>query len=287
MRRVSAALAAGCAALAAAVAAMPGAAAPGAAMGESLAPHRAVYDITLARSAPGSGVADLSGRMVYELAGSACEGFTQNMRFVTRLTNRDGEAQVSDLRTSSWEDAAGKRLRFNSSQYRDERLEDATQGDAGRAPGSATVRVELTKPEKKRIDLASGVYFPVQHTTALLASARDGRNVFLADLYDGSEKGDKVYQTSAFIGQRAAPGKVAIDKESDTAGVLTRLPSWPIAISYYEPGAEKADALPAYELSFRLFDNGVSSRLFIDYGDFAITGALKELTMLEASECKR
>lgn len=255
--------------------------------GTSLSPHRAVYEITLARSAPGSGVAELSGRMVYELAGSACEGFTQNMRFVTRLTNRDGEAQVSDLRTSSWEDSAGKRLRFNSSQYRDERLEDATQGDAGRAPGSATVRVELTKPEKRKIDLASGVYFPVQHTTALLATAREGRSVFLADLYDGSEKGDKVYQTSAFIGQRAGAGKVVIGKEADAAGVLDALPSWPIAISYYEPGGEKTDALPAYELSFRLFDNGVSSRLFIDYGDFAIIGELKELKLLEANECKR
>ncbi|MEW5962912.1 MAG: cell envelope integrity EipB family protein [Pseudomonadota bacterium] len=282
MRRAFATLAAGWAALAGT------GAAPRADAAEvtGLAPHRAVYDITLSRSAPGSGVADLNGRMVYELAGSTCEGFTQNMRFVTRLTNREGEAQVSDLRTSSWEDAAGKRLRFNSSQYRDERLEDATQGDAGRAPGSATVRVELTKPEKKKIDLASGVYFPVQHTTALLASARDGRNVFLADLYDGSEKGDKVYQTSAFIGQRAPAGKVAVGKEADAAGVLDALPSWPIAISYYEPGAEKADALPAYELSFRLFDNGVSSRLFIDYGDFAIIGELKELKLLEVNECK-
>lgn len=283
MRRAFATLAAGWAALAWTGAAPRADAAEVA----GLAPHRAVYDITLSRSAPGSGVADLNGRMVYELAGSTCEGFTQNMRFVTRLTNREGEAQVSDLRTSSWEDAAGKRLRFNSSQYRDERLEDATQGDAGRAPGSATVRVELTKPERKKIDLASGVYFPVQHTTALLASAREGRNVFLADLYDGSEKGDKVYQTSAFIGQHAPAGKVAVGKEADAAGVLDALSSWPIAISYYEPGAEKADALPAYELSFRLFDNGVSSRLFIDYGDFAIIGELKELKLLEVNECKR
>jgi hypothetical protein len=284
MRRASTTLAALWVALASTGAAMARAEA---AEVSGLAPHRAVYDITLARSAPGSGVADLSGRMVYELAGSSCDGFTQNMRFVTRLTNREGEAQLSDLRTSSWEDAAGKRLRFNSSQYRDERLEDATQGDAGRAPGSATVRVELTKPEKRRIDLASGVYFPIQHTTALLASAREGKSVFLADLYDGSEKGDKVYQTSAFIGQRAPAGKAAIGKEADAAGVLDALPSWPVAISYYGPGAEKADALPEYELSFRLFDNGVTSRLFIDYGDFAIIGELKELKLLEANDCRR
>lgn len=263
------------------VAALPGSEAIG------FAAHRAVYDITLARTAPGSGVADMNGRMVYELMGSACEGYTQNMRFVTEMTNRDGEAQVSDLRTSSWEEASGKRLRFNSTQYRDDQPVETTQGDAGRAAGSATVRVELTKPKKKKLDLAGQVYFPIQHSIALLESARAGRHVFAADLYDGSEKGEKVYQTSAFIGKRAEPGSSATPKGVAGADVLAKLPSWPIAISYYEPGGEKNDSLPAYELSFRFFDNGVSSRLFIDYGDFAITGELKELTFLETSKCKR
>lgn len=251
------------------------------------APHRAVYDITLARTAPGSGVADMSGRMVYELAGSACEGYTQNMRFVTELTNREGEAQVSDLRTSSWEDATGKRLRFNSTQFRDDQAVETTQGDAGRTTGSAAVRVELTKPAKKKLDLGGQVYFPIQHSIALLESARAGKSVFAADLYDGSEKGEKVYQTSAFIGQRAAPGSAATPHGVTGAETLAKLASWPIAISYFEPGTEKTDALPAYELSFRFFDNGVSTRLYIDYGDFAILGELKELTFLDTSDCKR
>ena len=54
-----------------------------------LAPHRAVYEITLDRSRGGSGVSDMSGRMVYELKGSECEGYTQTMRFVTRMTNQE------------------------------------------------------------------------------------------------------------------------------------------------------------------------------------------------------
>lgn len=253
----------------------------------AMAPHRAVYDISLARSTPGSGVSDMTGRMVYELAGSACEGYTQNMRFVTRLTNREGEAQVSDLRTSSWEDASGSRLRFNSSQFRDDQLAETTQGDAGRANVSDGVRVELTKPDKKKLDLSGDIYFPMQHSIAMLAAAREGRQVFTADLYDGSEQGEKVYQTSAFIGQRADPGKVPLPEDVEGAQRLAALPSWPISISYYEPGAERTDALPSYELSFRFFDNGVSSRLYIDYGDFAILGELKELTFLEPSECRR
>ena len=38
-----------------------------------LAPHKAVYDFALARSAAG-GVSEMTGRMVYELTGSPCEG---------------------------------------------------------------------------------------------------------------------------------------------------------------------------------------------------------------------
>ena len=62
--------------------------------GPGLAPHRAVYEITLAKSNSGSGVSELTGRMVYELAGSSCEGWTQNMRFVTRSSNQEGAAQI-------------------------------------------------------------------------------------------------------------------------------------------------------------------------------------------------
>ena len=65
---------------------------PAAALGEDivLAPHRAVYEMSLANTRGGSGVTAVSGRMVYELTGSACEGYTQNMRFVTQMVNQGG-----------------------------------------------------------------------------------------------------------------------------------------------------------------------------------------------------
>ena len=53
-----------------------------------LAPHRAIYEMKLGDARSGSGVTDLSGRMVFEISGSACEGYTQNMRFVMETTDR-------------------------------------------------------------------------------------------------------------------------------------------------------------------------------------------------------
>jgi len=248
-------------------------------------PHRAVYDITFDHATPGSGVADMSGRMVYEMTGSSCGEYAQNMRFVTRMTNQEGVAQVNDLRTSSFEDLATHRLRFSSSQYENQKLSEASQGSAGPGNGASFTEVKLTKPAKKTVKLPSDIYFPIQHSLALVEAARAGHSQFTANLYDGSDKGEKFYETSAVIGPRADPGSVKTPAKVANSEKLNGLASWPIAIGYFEPGPARLDALPTYELSFRFYENGVSSRLYIDYGDFAIRGELKELTFLDAGKC--
>lgn len=250
----------------------------------TFAPHRAVYEIELASTSAGSGVTDMSGRMVYELNGSACEGFTQNMRFVTRMSNQEGVDTLNDLRSSSWEEVGGKRLRFSSSQYQNDQVAEASQGDAVRDSGASSATVDLVKPGKRKVKLPSDIYFSMQHAEALVAAARAGTTLFNANLYDGSEKGDKYYETTSVIGKKfAGPSKeLANFKDS---GKLSGIESWPISISYFEPGKRHQDLAPAYELSFRYYENGVTSELKIDYGEFAIKGKLKELTFLDAGKC--
>ena len=169
--------------------------------GASIAPHRAVYEITLEHASPGSGVAEMTGRMVYEMSGSRCKGYEQEMRFVTRMTNQEGIAQINDLRTSSFEDLATHHLRFSSSQYENQKLSEAAQGSAGPSNGATFTKVELTKPSKKTVKLPSDIYFPIQHSLALLEAAHSGKTIFTANLYDGSDKGEKFYETNAVIGK--------------------------------------------------------------------------------------
>ena len=263
-------------------------ASPAQAAGEGLvlAPHRAVYDMTLATARGGSGVTQVTGRMVYELTGSACEGYTQNMRFVTNMINQNGTGVVTDLRSWSWEDAGSKRFRFNSSQFRDERPTEATAGDATRGQTGGDVKVELTKPAKKDLSLRSGVHFPIQHSMALLDAARANKSVFRADLFDGSEKGEKVYDTISFIGRKQPVGANRQLLAVKDAERLDTMPAWPVSIGYFEPGTDKKDAVPVYELSFLFFENGVSRKLFIDYGEFAIQGEIKEIVFLEPGKCE-
>jgi len=253
---------------------------------EVLAPHRAVYEIVLADARGGSGVTELSGRMVYELTGSACQGYTQSMRFVTRMTNQEGATSLTDMRSSSWEDAVAKAFRFNSSQYKDTRLEETTDGDAARSAPNGEVKVVITKPAKKAMSLKADTFFPVQHSRALLTAARNGAQFFIADLYDGSEKGEKVFSTASFIGRPKEPGYNKTLPQAKNAAPLNGLKGWPISISYFEEGSDRKDAIPAYELAFLYFENGVSRRLFIDYGDFAVRGTLQSLDFLPPGKCK-
>jgi hypothetical protein len=279
----------------------------------NLAPHRAIYEMKLGDTRSGSGVTDLSGRMVFEITGSVCEGYTQNMRFVMETSNRDGASSTTDMRSSSWEDGAAARYRFTVSNYRDQEQTDATSGNALRsgesaggaggvagkaadksaaskeiatAKGAGEVKVELTKPQATTLNLPGKVVFPVQHSRMLIDAALAGQSLLEADLYDGSEKGEKVYATTAVLGKSVKGEPVSIAAKVKNAEKLKGMTSWPVSISYFDKSKEKEDSLPVYEIAFRYFANGVSENLVIDYGDFSIQGALKEIEFYDTPKCE-
>jgi hypothetical protein len=266
---------------------------PGAALGQAttpakpvvLAPHRAVYDLSLERVSGTTALAGVQGRLVYELTGSECSGYTQHMRFVTRSTSNEGEVSVSDQRTQTWEDAAGTTLRFTSTQYRDQELTDQAVGVARRGDANGDIVVELSRPEKKETAIGGKALFPVQHSIALISLARKGVTLFTTDFYDGAESGEKSYLTTAAIGR---PMPAAFNKTLPRIANAERLdavPAWPISMSYFEQVPDTRDSVPAYEMSFVFFENGVTRRMSIDNGEYAMHGDLTEVTFLEPEKC--
>ena len=253
----------------------------------ALAPHRAVYDLALDKSSGSTPLAGVQARLVYELTGSACSGYTQNMRFVTRSTSNEGEVSLTDQRSSTWEDAEGSQFRFSSTQYRDQELAEQSAGTARRGDGNADIEVELTRPEQKRIAIGGKALFPVQHSIALIDAARKGRTLFTADFYDGAETGQKSYLTTAAIGRPVPPGFNKSLPRIANAERLDRVTAWPVSLSYFEQAPETKDAVPAYEMAFVFYDNGVTRRLFIDNGEYSMRGRLTELTFLEAEKCQK
>ncbi len=253
-----------------------------------LQPHRAVYDFSLGSARTEKSVTSLSGRMVYEFTGSTCEGWSQTMRFVTRTTAAVGASSVSDQRTTSWEDHAATRLRFSSSQYRDQKLIEQTGGAAARGPNeSDDIKIALTHPDKKASAVTGSALFPIQHSVKLLEAARRGRTSFTADFYDGADGGEKIYIVVAQIGKQLPANFNRTLPRSGQADKLDGVQAWPMQLSYYEPGTDTKDALPAYEMSFVLFANGVSRRLVIDNGEYTMKGELAEFSAIDPVPCKK
>lgn len=252
--------------------------------GVDLMPHRAIYDMELGESEEGSGVAGISGRMVYEFTGGACEGYSVSFRFVTKLANTDGAVRLTDLQTSSFEEPTGQGYQFFTKTFIDRELAEQTKGRAEHVNGK--VAVTLQKPAEKTVELEQEALFPTQHLKSLLSAAEKGERIVVADVFDGSENGEKVYYTTSIIGdEQNGPGKPQEDAE-EAVSKLGKVPRWPVTISYFEEGdANSGEKMPVYQLGFLLYKNGVSRRLLLDYGDFQIRGRLVNFQPLEPVDC--
>jgi hypothetical protein len=69
------------------------------------------------------------------------------------------------------------------------------------------------------------------------------------------------------------------------SGSLKGLKRYPVATSYFE--ARPADRVPAYTLAFDLYENGVSSALRLNYGNFALKGKLQSVELLAAEALRQ
>jgi len=248
----------------------------------ALAPHRAVYDLKLAHTRGKPSLQAVRGRIIYEFSGNACEGYALRFRQLSELDNGDGRTVLSDLRATSWEEGAAKSLRFNSQSYLNDQLKDAVDGFAERRADG--LGVHLRKPGSRTFDLAAGVLFPTEHVRRIIANAREGKALLEAEVYDGSESGDKVYHTLAVIGRPIAPD----NKPDDIAAehpALAGLTRWPVRVSYFDQSAQQGEQMPAYAIAFELYENGISRALVLDYNDFVLSGELTSLEIEDAKPC--
>ena len=267
--------------LAAAAGCGPAAAEPQAG-GIALASHLAIYDLKLANSRGKRSLEAVQGRIVYDFS-SACEGYGLQFRQVTSLDSGEGKSALSDLRATSWEDAEAKSFRFNSQNFLDDRLVENVDGNAERQ--SDGVAVKLAKPEQKRFSAGAAV-FPTEHMRDILAAAHAGKSLLQLNVYDGSDNGQKVYQSLTVIGRKIAPNE---RKPTDAAGsqsALADLDRWPVTISYFEKTEQTGEQTPVYSISFELYDNGISRALVLDYGDFAVSGNMTSLELKDTKPCR-
>lgn len=250
----------------------------------ALASHRAVYDLKLAQTRGKRAMSAIRGRILYDFSGSACEGYALQFRQVSQLDNGEGRQTLSDLRATTWEDGAGKRLRFHSQNFTNEQLRDQVDGQAERTRGG--IDIKLTKPAEKALDFAVEVVFPTEHVRHVIAAARAGKTVFEAVVYDGSESGEKLYDTLAVIGRPIGPKQNAATDATAGQASLDALTRWPVTISYFDRAKrDGGEQTPIYSITFELYENGVSRALLLDYGDFVVSGEMTQLEIKDSKPC--
>jgi hypothetical protein len=250
-------------------------------------PHQALYELNLLKSRGSNSINSARGRILYDFSGNSCEGYTSEFRQVSEMDSGEGKVTLSDLRSTSWEDGQGKSYRFKIDSRMNDTDSSPVDGVAERTGDHITVK--LKQPQTKTFTLDGSTVFPTEQIQRIIAAAKGGKSVLELSVYDGSDNGEKVYNTLSVIGQ-PIPGDrtIAAPDPSTENGVMKSLTRWPVTVSYYDRDTKANDGeqTPVYAMSFELFENGVSRALVLDYNDFVISGALGKLDVKDSKPCK-
>ncbi|AWN50346.1 cell envelope integrity EipB family protein [Methylobacterium sp. 17Sr1-1] len=274
-----------------------------------LAPHRAVYDLSLSGSSGTRAVESARGRIVFDFTGDACKGFALQYRQVTVLESSESGTRTSDLRNTTFETGDGRSFRFRTQSDLNGKAAAPVDGNAER--GDKGLDITLKQPKRGEMAVPGEVLFPAAHMKRLIEAARAGQSTVAVKVFDGSDDGRKVYDTLAVIGpQRVAakseakPDSGAPDASKPSGpkpsgpkpasapaeaplrdGAMASMPHWPVTLSYFSPG--EGERTPVYVLAFDLYENGVSGALRLDYGEFSLKGELSRIDLMpESKDCK-
>src|SRR4029453_234224 len=113
--------------------------------------------------------------ILYDFSGRACDGYVLQFRQVSELDNGEGKVTLSDLRSPTWEEGAGKKFVFKSQNYLNETLIDTVDGAADRQPDKVVVK--LTRPVDKTFDLEAAMAFPTDPIPRITAAPRGHKNI--------------------------------------------------------------------------------------------------------------
>ena len=285
-------------------AALPGNAAPQApqsglrpdAAAERLAPHRAVYRLTLKSARNSSGVVAAEGAMQYRL-GETCEAWTVETNIYLRLAYAERGDMNITWSFVGHETKDGLGYRFRLRHARNGETIDAFKGEARLSAPGAEGEARFDDPSGETIRLPKGTLFPTRHLAQLIAAAEAGQRFFPKAVFDGSSL-DNPYHIAAAITapRRASPaspagqarpapegGNAAATEGLFTAAGVARTTVWPVRMAFFPAGSRRPE--PEFELGVDYRADGVAQKIEQDYGDFVIDMRPSEIEALQKPKC--
>lgn len=240
-------------------------------------PHRAVFDLTVLPAAAGRTFTQVTGRFVYDY-NRTCIGETYNHRMKMRLTTGAGQTIETDSHISAYEPMDGLSMQFNLKELLNGHVIALFEGRASRPARGQTATVTYNKAEGAEEDpiekLTARTLFPMQHSTSVLAHAKDGKARHSAKVFDG----DSVSIIDAIITRSKDPVPTVIPDRMRSGETRHKL-----LMAFFDP--KKPDAAPHYQTRMDLWTNGVTSAFTMETEDLAVQASLVELKFSSAPEC--
>lgn len=245
-----------------------------------LAPHRAIYRMSLASTHAGaSGVTAASGAMSYKF-GDSCDGWITETKTALTFSYSDGAPVATTWDLATWESKDGLHYRFRVRSTRDGTLSEEIDGIAdldGKGKGGIA---KFTLPEASSLALPKGTLFPTEHTLRLIDLAQHGGHLLERNFFDGTGT-DQIFSVNAVIGKSQAGGKKGAAPNINPA--LLSPPSWPMQLAFFP--SDSSEAEPDYEVTVRYYQNGVADDVLQSFGNFSLRGTLESLETLPKPDC--
>ena len=226
--------------------------------------HKALYALAL-DTAKSNDVVAARGTMGYEVT-DACDGWAVRQRLNMTITNADGQdiQMASDYAT--WESKDGLKFRYHMRQTTDTAVTSQTDGEASLSKVGGPGEAHYNSPHDSTSALPPGTLFPMAHTAAIIAAAREKKHFLALPLFDGTDENGV---EDSFI--------VVIDWKPPTPNkwpTLSSLPSTKVNIAFFDHGPESM--MPSYEVAMRYWENGVADNMKMDFGEFVMNAKMQE-----------
>ncbi len=237
-----------------------------------IAPHRAIYKMSLGKVKGGSAVTSATGTMTFDWA-DMCDGWAIQQHMKIHFFYAEGDEGAVDSDVVTWESKDGRNYHFNVRRLFDGQEDDVFRGRAALDETEGKVVYAVPK-DKESVRLSSDVLFPSAHTKMILEKAMAGEKLFTRPVFDGSDEAGYAY-VSAFIGKKTAAAQNGEKLSELKDHALLDQSAWPIRLAFYRPDDQSGK--PDYEMDLVLQANGVARAMTIDYGDFSVVGVLASL----------
>jgi hypothetical protein len=169
---------------------------------------------------------------------------------------------------ATWESKDGLKFRYHMRQTTDTAVTSQTDGEASLQKTGGAGEARYATPHDSTSPLPAGTVFPMAHTAAIIAAARDKKHFLSLPLFDGTDENGV---EDSFI--------VVLDWKSPVQAkwpVLSLLPSTRVNIAFFDhvPSA----ITPTYEVAMRYWENGVADGMKMNFGDFVMSARMKEFS---------